>query len=131
MDIFRIAGLALLTAILSVTVRAYKPELGIHVAVSGGIVILLATISEFTGIAESAHDLMKRFGLAEGIWMLVVKVIGISYITQTASDICRDCGENALASKMEICGRIMLFSAAMPMFMKLGSSLIGLIGNIT
>ena len=63
--------------------------------------------------------------------MLVVKVIGISYITQTASDICRDCGENALASKMEICGRIMLFSAAMPMFMKLGSSLIGLIGNIT
>ena len=131
MDIFRIAGLALLTAILSVTVRAYKPELGIHVAVSGGIAILLATITEFTGIAESAHDLMKRFGLDEGIWMLVVKVIGISYITQTASDICRDCGENALASKMEICGRIMLFSAAMPMFMKLGSSLIGLIGNIT
>ncbi|MBR5713243.1 MAG: hypothetical protein IKX58_00435 [Clostridia bacterium] len=131
MDIFRIAGLALLTAILSVTVRAYKPELGIHVAVSGSIVILLATITEFTGIAESAHDMMKRFGLDEGIWMLVVKVIGISYITQTASDICRDCGENTLASKMEICGRIMLFSAAMPMFMKLGSSLIGLIGNIT
>ena len=130
MDVFRIAGIAVVTAILSLTLRSVRPELGMQTAIAGGAVLLAFAASELLGITAALRSLMSDLGAGEEIVTLVMKVVCIAYVAQIAADICRDSGENALAAKTEICGRLLMVSAALPMLLRLVRTLTGLIGEL-
>ncbi len=119
----------MLTAMLAVTLRSVKPELGAQTAAAGGVVLMLAAAGELSGIAEAVKRFVSMSGIGADPAALVLKVAGIAYIAQTASDICRDMGEASLASGAELCGRLMMLSAALPMLTELIDSLAELIGE--
>ncbi|MBR6110109.1 MAG: hypothetical protein IKQ36_10265 [Clostridia bacterium] len=127
MDVYKIAGLAVITALLSLTVRSIRPEMGMQVALAGGLIILGFAVSEFSGAAELLRGFAEKTGIESGIVGVMVKILGTAYVTEAASGICRDAGENALAVKTEICGRLMLMSAALPWLLSLASSLLRLV----
>ena len=129
MDIFKLAGLSAITALLSLTVRSIRPEMGLQTALAGGLIILFMAVSELSGITERIRELTASFGLDESIPALILKAAGIAYMTDISAGVCRDAGESALAVKTEICGRLMLLAAAMPMLTDLARILIGLIGE--
>lgn len=129
MDVFRIAGFAVITAVLALTVKNYKPELGIQVSVAGGLILLMIAVSEFSGIASQIRSLMSELEMGDAILLPAFKVIGIAYMTQTASDICSDSGETALASKAQLCGRLLMASCALPVIISLARTVTGLIGD--
>ena len=126
MDAFEICGIAVITAILAVTVRQYKPELAVHVSIAGGIVLLLYAVTQLSGVALI---LREAFSIGEngGDWLeLVLKITGVAYMTQIASELCRDMNEGALALKTELCGRLMMLSCAAPALISLIRILKGL-----
>ncbi len=129
MDAFRIAGLAVMTALLALTVKSYRPELGMQVSAAGGLIILIYAAAEISGLIGAMGERLSAFGIDGDVLQLVIKVTGIAYITGVAAEICRDSGENALAVRTEICGRIMLFSAVLPRLVSLFSLLAGLIAE--
>lgn len=126
MDIFKVAGAAVLTALLSLTLRQIRPELGMQTALAGGAVIMMLAAAELSGIARSIRGLSGSFGVGSDAIGAALKITGIAYITQISADICRDAGESALASKTEICGRILMVAAALPVLTDLLGTLSGL-----
>ena len=114
MDAFRMAGMALITALLSLTLRNFRPELAMQTALAGGAVILVLAAGELSGILAGLRSIWAELGAGEEALMAAVRVTGIAYITRISSELCRDAGEGALAVKTELCGRLMLFSAALP-----------------
>ena len=60
--------------------------------------------------------LYEKAGTDEEYLTILFKALGICYITQFASDICKDCGENTLAVQAEIAGKIALMLLALPLF---------------
>ncbi len=129
MDIFRIVGIAAAAAVLALTVKSYRPELGIQTAAAGGALILLLCISQLTEISSVLKTSLFELGLDEDAVLPVIKVAGIAFVSQIGADICRDAGETALASKTELCGRILMVSAALPTLTKLVKLLSGLINE--
>ena len=129
MDIFKVAGIAGATAALAVTVKSMKPELGVQVVLAGSALLLLITLSELSGIIGKLGELFNGFGMDGETVSLFVRVAGIAYVGQIASDVCRDAGENALASKTEICARLLIASSALPMLIRLIGLLTELINN--
>ena len=49
----------------------------------------------------------------------VVKSLGICYLTQLASETCRDSGYSAIATKIELTGKVTIILMALPMFLDL------------
>lgn len=129
MEVYRLCGIAVITALLAAALRSVKPELGAQAAVSGGVLLLIITVSELSGAAEAVRTFMKQAGLGADPAQLAFKTVGIAYISQTAADICRDMGENSIASKAELCGRLMIVSAALPMLKELMEKTAALIGE--
>lgn len=119
MDIFKLTGIALSITALTVTVRKVKPELGMQTALAGGAVLLAIGLTELSGLADTVRSIMGELGQDGGITELAFKVTGIAYMTQLAADVCRDSGETALASKTELCGRLIMVSAAVPTITRL------------
>ena len=110
MDTFSLIGFAVVTAILSCTVRQFNNAAGMNVALAGGAFILLSIIAKVSGVAAALSSVAASGGLEGESVAVIVKAIGIAYTTQIAAALCRDLGETALAVKTELIGRIMLMT---------------------
>ncbi len=115
MNIVGICAAAIGAALLSLFLRQYGSEYSAVVAIVASVgltAVLLKTglpvIAEYFGLAElSGVD-----GAAVGI---MLKALGISYITVFAADICTDAGQSSLASRVELAGRLCLAAMALPL----------------
>lgn len=114
MRIFTIVGLAVLGATLAVTVRSFRPELSLLIGVSTGIVVLLSVVGELTGVIDTLRTVAQQYGVDDGYLGVLLKIIGVAYLVQFGVQICRDAGESAAAAKVELAGRILILSAALP-----------------
>ena len=114
MRIFTIVGLAGLGVTLAVTVRSFRPELSLLIGVSTGIVVLLSVVGELTGVIDTLRTVAQQYGVDDGYLGVLLKIIGVAYLAQFGVQICRDAGESAAAAKVELAGRILILSAALP-----------------
>lgn len=114
MGIFKLASFALLAASVVVLVRVYRPDMALQISIISGLIILGFVISQLSGVVSSLSAFAQRYGIDTSYIGILLKIIGIAYIAQFACEICKDAGESALASKVELGGRIMILAAALP-----------------
>lgn len=127
MDITAIAGIGILSAVLCVIVRQYKPEMALGISTACGVLILIAVISMLSPSVEAITELTDSAGLDEGYAAILLKALAVCYITQLSADCCRDAGESAIASKIELAGKAAIVVISLPVFASLAELVTNLI----
>ena len=115
MLIVKVISVAVIAVFLSVIIRQYRAEYSVFIVVGAGIVIWLMLSDTLSGALESMKVMLDGTGVDSEYISIVFKTLGICILTQIASDLCRDCGESALATKTELAGKISILAVAMPM----------------
>lgn len=129
MDIYTLIGLALATSIAAFTIGEYNKQAAINVSCAGGAVIMLSILADLSGILDEMEKLSQQGGLNSELVTVILKAVGIAYMVQFASNLCKDMGESALAVKTEIAGRVLLLSLAFPIIRDIAELLIELVGS--
>lgn len=114
MSIIKIAAVCLVAVALSVIVKQVKPELGIFIPITASAVVFIYALSELSGITEQISIKVTQYGLNNEYLIILFKSIGIAYVTEFAADCCKDAGESAIASKVELYGKVMILACAVP-----------------
>lgn len=114
MDVVRLAVFSIVAASLALLVRAHRPEMALQISAIAGILLLLFALTKLTGVVDGLGVLIERYGLNTEYIGILLKIIGIAYLTQFAAQLCKDAGESALSAKVELGGRIMILAAALP-----------------
>ena len=114
MDIFKIISIGLVGGILSMTVRQYKKEYAALVGLAVITVILFFTLDTLGETIRTVSDVTEKSGVDAKYFTAVIKVVGVAYITQFASEILRDGGENAIAVKVELAGKVFILGLTLP-----------------
>lgn len=110
----RIAGIGIVGAVLAVVVSEKKPEMGMMIGLAFGALALAIVAGKAGAVIQLINDSVDRSGIDANLIVPVLKVTGVAYITQFAVDACRDAGQNSIASKIEIAGKIMMLAVAAP-----------------
>lgn len=129
MDITSIAGLGLLSAVLCIIVRQYKPDAALGVSIACGILIMTAVVSMLAPSVSAITELTSAAGLDDGYAAALLKALAVCYITQLAADSCRDAGESAIASKIELAGKAAIVIISLPIFAALAELVTHLINS--
>jgi len=127
MDVFKITALGLVSAVLCVFLRNFRPEISILLSVCGAMVILFYILPFFKDTVNAIYGLAEAVGIDKMYLYPVFKVVGIAYITEIGGALCRDAGENAIAAKINLAGKIAIISLAMPVAYKIISLIDGII----
>lgn len=127
MNTYSLIGFSVVTAIAAFTVKQYNPQIAVHVSLAGGAVVALAVLAELSGIVSELNALAAEGGASSATVGVIIKAVGIAYLSRLGAELCRDIGENALAIKAEIVGRVMLLSLALPLIANIASILMELI----
>ncbi len=130
MDITSIAGIGILAAVLCIIVRQYKPEMALGLSAACGVLIMGAAVVMLSPSVSAITQLTEAAGLDNGYAQILLKALAVCYITQLSADCCRDAGESAIASKVELAGKAALVAISLPVFASLAELVTGLI-NIT
>ncbi|MBO4897766.1 MAG: stage III sporulation protein AD [Clostridia bacterium] len=114
MDIFKIVVFALPSCLLCILLRQYRPDYSFAVSIVSGIIILLYALPALSNVFKSIDSFVRKANVNTVYIKTAVKIMGLSYITQFSSEMCRDAGENALASCIEVCGKIIMLALSLP-----------------
>ena len=126
MDVMRVAGLSMASAVVALVLRRLRPEMGLAAALAAGMLVLGMALPLLGQLIEGVRSLARSGGVNDGYMLLLFKVAGISLLMDFAAQTCRDAGEEGLAMKAELAGRVMLLTLALPSL----QSLLGLILSI-
>ena len=114
MEILKIIGIALVALIIIILLRQYKPEFAIYISLLTGTLILMLVMDKLTGIISLLQSLQQKASINSTFIALLIKITGIAFLSEFAVSICKDSGEGAIASKIEIGSKIIIVSMSIP-----------------
>ena len=114
MDIIKIIGIGLIAVIIVIILKQYKPEFTIYVSICAGAIILGLVMTRLSGIIQLLTELSNKVSDTNGFLTVLIKITGIAFLTEFAVSICKDSGESAIASKVDLGGKVIIISMSIP-----------------
>ncbi len=102
----------LITLIITIILKEYRKDFAIFSVLIGGAIILYISLDTLWGIIDFIKTLSKHCDT--GFISVLLKITGISILTEYAVSICKDSGESSIASKIDLGGKIMVISMSIP-----------------
>ena len=103
--------------------KTIKPEYGIMISVAGCIFIFLYSLSRIGDITSMIDKLSKLTSISRDYIKILLKITGITFVSEISSDIARDCGFSAVANQIQIFGKLTILAMSLPVFVELISAI--------
>lgn len=127
MDIIQVVGIGLVAAILTLIVKEQKPMFAFLIATVAGIIIFLVVIGKITEVIRVLEKMAAQANLNMVYLDTILKIIGIAYIAEFGAQITRDAGQGAIASKIELAGKVLIMVMAIPILSLIVETIIRLL----
>lgn len=119
--IWQVLGVAFVGVVAVIMTKAIKPEYAIFLALATSIVIIILVVDELKGATELFSSLAigsdgEKFG--SSIFFKIVKVVGIGYLTEYGAAICKDYGSESIGKKVQLAGKVSIFTIAVPIILE-------------
>lgn len=126
MEVIKIIAIGLIALILIILLKQYKPEFALYISLLTGVLILILVMDKLTGIIQLIQSISNKANINNQFITILIKITGIAFLSEFAVSVCKDSGETAIASKIEMGTKIIIISMSIPII----SSLLEIIINI-
>lgn len=114
--IVKVTAVCLLGALLAALLKKSNPELALLLAVAACVIVLTVVIKGLDEIFAFLNEIVTWGGLSADIFSPLWKTVGIALVTRVGTELCKDAGENAMASLVEMTGAFGAVLVAIPLF---------------
>lgn len=111
-------ALIIIAVILSLSLKSRNPEIAGVISISICLVIIGLSISRIGVIIDTLKRLANYVKIDYGYLIILLKLVGIAYICEFASDISKDAGYSAVATQIELLGKLTMLMVALPVLMQ-------------
>lgn len=117
--IYKIMLIALIGIIMAMFLKTQKAEYSIFISLGIAVLILFCVLGLLSSAKEQLSSLSAYFSTGNQYYGLLFKMIGITYLCEFCSSICKDAGYHAIGSQIDIFGKITILLAGIPILMTL------------
>lgn len=114
MMFLKVIAFVLISLFMVLLFKDKRSDLVVLVLLVSGISIFIFAFSELKEIINFLKELSDKAGINIVYLELVIKILGIAYISSFCSEICKDAGASSLASKVELIGKIFILILSLP-----------------
>ena len=119
MEILQIVGLGIIATVMILVIKTQRPEIAVQISILTGIVIFMLVAGKLSAVIELLNSYTRKVNIDAIYITTLLKIIGIAYIAQFGAEICKDAGEGAIASKIELAGKVVIVVLAVPILTSL------------
>ena len=110
MDIIKIIGIGLISLIVIVIIKQYRPEFALYVSLLAGVLILMMIMDKLDAVINLLTTLSNKTAINNEFLILLIKITGIAFLTEFTVSICKDTGEVAIANKVDLGGKVLIIT---------------------
>lgn len=125
MELIRIIGVGLVTAIAAILLRSTKPELSFAVTVAGSVIILIFSLDILWSTFGIFEQIGEQTGINNSLIRIILKIIAIGYLVEFAAGVVEDFGSKSVADKLVFAGKVIIFTVSVPIV----QTLVALVGS--
>ena len=114
MDVAQIVALGLVSVFIIVLLRQYKNEYALIASIVACGIIIFFSLSKLEIVINLIEELINQTGINKEFFEILVKITGIAYLIDFGSNICKDVGETAIASKVDFAGKVIIITMSLP-----------------
>lgn len=118
-EIIKIIGIGIISLIIIIIIKQYRPEFAIYVSIIAGITIIYLIFSKLRGIIDLLKTISSKSGINNQFLELLLKITGTAFLAEFAINLCKDSGEGAIASKIEMGTKVIIVSMSIPIISSL------------
>lgn len=100
--------------LLALQIKQTKPEYAVYLSVATGVFLLLLAAQRLEIVVESVRLIQNSISIQSSYIQVLLKIIGITYISEFAADICRDAGYSTIAGQIGIFAKLSILAISMP-----------------
>lgn len=128
MDMVKAGVVGVVGVLFAVSLKSYKAEYGIYVAVAVCLVILEYITRYFMQILTGIEQLRGYLQENYSYLALLLKAVGATYACEFCAGICKDAGYGGVAGQVEMLGKLYILSMGMPVLLSLMERIQGIAG---
>ena len=125
MTVIAMAAVGITAVMLAVQFKALKGEYGIYLTAAACLFIFSYAIRRMDTILEGLRRIQEYIKIDQVYLTALIKMIGIAYVAEFSSGICRDSGYSAIGTQIEIFGKLSILAVSMPIILALLETLEG------
>jgi stage III sporulation protein AD len=110
----KVALIGVFVTFLSLLLSREKREYGIVIGIGAGILMFSLLLSQVETVVGFLEELTGRLSIGDGYLGILLKLLGITYVAEFASSICRDAGYSSLAGQIELFAKISILALSIP-----------------
>lgn len=127
MNVYTIVALCVVVCVAILLLKNQNPSIGFILSVSFSVVILILCFPKLNLIFHTLSNISEKAGIETSLFKILIKSLGITYITEWGVNICKDAGQNALSSKVELFGKIGVVIIILPIVEQILENIISII----
>ncbi len=127
MDMIKVLGVGITGAVLALVVKESKPQIALVISISAAAILMLMILSQIEYVLNVVYVTASSININMEHISAIFKMIGVSYLSQIGSLICKDAGQSAIAAKVELAGKIIIVVLSIPILLELMNLLVGLL----
>lgn len=123
----KVIFIALFGAFVSITLKKFDSNLSFLAAILTGVIIISLMYVDLEGIIRVVKTFGDGYGVDNSQVKLLLKVLGISFVTRFGISIAEDCGEKFIAQKIDFAGRVFITAISVPILINLLNTILDFI----
>lgn len=125
MDIIQIGVIGVVGALLAIQFKSGKSEYSIYISMTVSLLIFFFILSKMGIFIELIKKVGTYINLNNAYIVILLKMLGITYVSEFAAAICKDAGYQSIAGQIEIAAKLFILGLGVPVL----SSLLDVIGE--
>lgn len=119
MSIIQIGVLGIIAAILSMQFQETHKEYKILIGLGVTVFIFFGIMTKIEVIIVAIEKIEQAMNIDVAYINVIFKMIGITYISELASNICKDAGFGSVAAQIQLFGKITILALSIPVLLAL------------
>ncbi len=112
--IFQIGLIGVAAAILATFIRKERMEIALLIGICTGVIIFFCIVSQMSLVIDFVSDLLEMVVIEETYYIQLLKMLGVAYVAEFASAICKDAGQQSIAGMIELFAKISMVALSVP-----------------
>jgi stage III sporulation protein AD len=125
----KVAAIGVAAAILAAWIKSVKSEYGIWILLAAGMIMGMFCLGKVETMVLELQFLQSCFSDYGSYIKLLLKVLGITYLSEISANLCKDAGAATLASQIELFGKLSILVLCMPIVTSLIQTIYHFLGG--
>ena len=119
MSMLQLGLIGIVGVLLALQLKLIKPEFSVYIGLAIGLLIFFSMTEKLAELVNAIHEILQMVDLSQSYLGLLFKMLGITYVAEFSSAICKDAGYQTIASQIEIFAKLTILTMSLPIVLAL------------